>query len=84
VVTETKQGQQVKIVFVSHHQKRKWLAVLSTKIDLPDDETVRIYSKRGDIEVFFRMMKHYLNLEREAQLSDYDGMVAHIAIIMSR
>lgn len=83
-VTETKQGQQVKIVFVRHHQKRKWLAVLSTSIDLPDEEIVRIYGKRWDIEVFFKMMKHYLNLERETQLRDYDGMVAHITIVMSR
>src|SRR5210317_511386 len=30
------------------------------------------------------MMKHYLNLERETQLRDYDGMVAHITIVMSR
>ncbi|WP_319548646.1 transposase [Desulfogranum marinum] len=84
VVTETRRGQQVKIVFVRHHQKRKWLAVLSTKIDLPDEEIVRIYGKRWDIEVFFKMMKHYLNLERETQLRDYDGMVAHITIAMSR
>ncbi len=35
-------------------------------------------------QVFFKMMKHYLNLERETQLRDYDGMVAHITIAMSR
>ena len=29
-------------------------------------------------------MKHYLNLEREVQLRDYDGMVGHITIAMSR
>ena len=85
VVTETKTGQKVKIVFVRHrHKKRHWLAILSTRIDLPDEEIVRIYGKRWDIEVFFKMMKHYLNLEREAQLRDYDGMVGHITIAMSR
>ncbi len=85
VVAETKQGQQVKIVFVRHrHKKRHWLAIVSTRIDLPDEEIVRIYGKRWDIEVFFKMMKHYLNLEREAQLRDYDGMIGHITIAMSR
>jgi len=85
VVTETKTGQKVKIVFVRHrHKKRQWLAIVSTNIDLPDEEVVRIYGKRWDIEVFFKMMKHYLNLEREAQLRDYDGMVGHITIAMSR
>ncbi len=85
VITETKKGQKVKIVFVRHrHKKRQWLAILSTRIDLPDEEVVRIYGKRWDIEVFFKMMKHYLNLEREVQLRDYDGLVGHITITMSR
>jgi hypothetical protein len=85
VVVETKEGQQVKIVFVrNRNKKRQWLGIVSTDITLPDEEVVRIYGKRWDIEVFFKMMKHYLNLERETQLRDYDGMVAHITIAMSR
>jgi len=85
IVTETTKGQKVKIVFVRHRQKkRQWLAILSTRIDLADEEIVRIYGKRWDIEVFFKMMKHYLNLEREVQLRDYDGMIGHITIAMSR
>lgn len=35
-------------------------------------------------QVFFKMLKHYLKLERETQLRDYDGMIAHITITMSR
>lgn len=84
VITETKRGQKTKIVFVRHRHKRTWLAVLSTDIDLADEEIVRIYGKRWDIEVFFKMTKHYLNLEREVQLRDYDGIIGHITIAMSR
>jgi len=85
VVVETKKGQQIKIVFVrNRNKKRQWLALFSTDRTVPDKEIVRIYGKRWDIEVFFKMMKHYLNLERETQLRDYDGMVAHITIAMSR
>lgn len=85
VVTETVKGQKVKIVFVrNRNKKRQWLAILSTQIDLPNEEIVRIYGKRWDIEVFFKMLKHYLNLERETQLRDYDGMIGHITIVMSR
>jgi len=85
VIVETAEGQLVKIVFVRHRRyKRRWLAILSTDVDLSDDEIVRIYGKRWDIEVFFKMMKHYLNLEREAQLRDYDGLIGHITIAMSR
>lgn len=84
VIAETKNGQKVKIVFVRHRHKKSWLAILSTDIELPDEEIVRIYGKRWDIEVFFKMMKHYLNLEREVQLRDYDGIIGHITIAMSR
>jgi len=41
-------------------------------------------STYGDIEVFFKMMKHYLNLERETQLRDFDGIIGHVTIVMSR
>ena len=84
VIVETKQKQKVKIVFVRHHHKRDWLAILSTRIDLPAKEIVRIYGKRWDIEVFFKMMKHHLNLEKEAQLRDYDGIIGHTTIAMVR
>jgi len=84
VIVKTKNGQEVKIVFLRHRHKRSWLAILSTDIELPDEEVVRIYGKRWDIEVFFKMMKHYLNLEREVQLRDYDGIIGHITIAMSR
>lgn len=84
VVVKTKQEQKVKIVFVRHRHKRDWLAILSTKIDLSAEEIVRIYGKRWDIEVFFKMMKHHLNLEKEAQLRDYDGIIGHTTIAMTR
>lgn len=84
VIVETKQKQEVKIVFVRHRHKRDWLAIISTKIDLPACEIVRIYGKRWDIEVFFKMMKHHLNLEKETQLRDYDGIVGHTTIAMVR
>jgi hypothetical protein len=84
VVVDTKKGQKVKVVFVRHRHNRGWLAILSTKIDLADKEIVRIYGKRWDIELFFKMMKHYLNLERETQLRDFDGIIGHITIVMSR
>jgi hypothetical protein len=39
-IVETKQRQKVKIVFIRHRHKRDWLAILSTKTDLPDEEIV--------------------------------------------
>ena len=84
VVVETVKKQQVKMVFVRHRHKIDWLAIVSTKTALPAEEIVRIYGKRWDIEVFFKMLKQHLNLEKEAQLRDYDGIVGHTTIVMIR
>lgn len=84
VVVQTKNEQDVKVVFVRHRHKRDWLAIMSTQTELSADEIVRIYGKRWDIEVFFKMMKHHLNLEKEAQLRDYDGIIGHTTIAMTR
>jgi hypothetical protein len=84
IVAETKDGLPVKIVFVRHRQKRGWLAILSTDIGLNAEEIVQIYGKRWDIEVFFKMAKHYLKLEKEVQLRDYDGLIGHTTIVMIR
>ena len=84
VVVKNKQDQPVKIVFVRHRHKRDWLAILSTNTKLAASEIVRIYGKRWDIEVFFKMLKHHLNLEREVQLRDYQGIVGHVTITMMR
>ena len=63
VVVETKEEQQVKIVFVrNHNKKRQWLGIVSTDTELSNEKIVRIYGKRWDIEVFFKMMIHYLIL----------------------
>jgi hypothetical protein len=85
VVAETTKGQKVNIVFVRNRQKKcQWLAIVSTRVDLADEEVARVYGKRGEIEAFFKMMKRCLNLEREAPLRDDDGMIGHTTIAMCR
>jgi len=59
-VTETKPGQKVKIVFVRHRHKRDCLAIISTKTGLANEEVVRIYGKKWDIEGFPKIAKHHL------------------------
>lgn len=53
-------------------------------MDLPDEEIIRIYGKRWDIEVCFKMLKQHLRLEKETQLRDYDGLVGHVTVVMIR
>ena len=45
--------------------KKNWVALLSTDIDLDQNEIIRIYGMRWDIEVFFKMCKSYLCFAKE-------------------
>ena len=73
-----------RIVFVRDRRSDKWLAILSTDIELDAEEVVRIYGKRWDIEVFFKVCKHHLALAKEFQGRSYDMQVAHTTIVFLR
>ena len=45
---------------------------------------IRIYGKRWDIEVFFKICKSYLNQSKECRSISYDAMTAHTAIVFTR
>ena len=83
-LVEMKYGGQAKIVFVRDRRNKNWLALLTTDTDLPDAEVVRIYGKRWDIEVFFKMCKQHLGLEKGVQTRDFDSQIAHTSIVMVR
>lgn len=76
---------KVKIVFVrDRNRSRKWLALLSTDTELSNEEIIRIYGKRWNIEVFFKTTKTCLKLAKEFQGRSYDSMVAHTTIVFCR
>jgi hypothetical protein len=77
-------GVPCKLVFVRDRCKGDWLAILSTDIHLPDEDIVRVYGKRWDIEVFFKMIKQHLNLAKEIQCRDYDALIGHTSIVFMR
>ena len=75
----------VKILFLKNRNKKSdWIALICTDIKLPDEEIIRIYSKRWDIEVFFKMTKSYLKLAKEFQGRSFDMLVAHTTIVFLR
>ncbi len=45
---------------------------------------MRIYGKRWDIEVFFKMAKQHLKLAKEIQCRDFDALIAHTTIVFMR
>lgn len=77
-------GLPCKLVFIRDRTNDDWLAILSTDIDLPDKEIVRIYGKRWDIEVFFKMIKQHLRLAKEIQCRDFDALIGHTSIVFMR
>jgi len=80
-------GEPIKarIIFIKdRNHKKEWLALLSTDLELPEEEIIRIYGKRWDIELFFKTTKSFLNLAKEFQGKSYDSMVAHTSIVFIR
>ncbi|MEA3296221.1 MAG: transposase, partial [Patescibacteria group bacterium] len=74
-----------KIVFVrDRNNSKKWIAIISTDLELTEEEIIASYGKRWSIEVFFKMCKSYLKLSKEFQGISYDMMVAHTTIVMTR
>ena len=74
-----------KIVCVRNEANRKdWLAFVCTDTDLSEEEVIRIYGKRWQIEVFFKTCKSMLNLIGECHSLSYDALTAHTAIVFTR
>ena len=51
---------------------------------LSEEEIIRIYGKRWQIEVFFKTCKSMLNLIGECHSLSYDALTAHVAIVFTR
>ena len=74
-----------KVVYVRNRNKKKdYLCLISTDISLNEEEIIRIYGKRWDTEVFFKVCKSYLNLSKECNALSYDAMTAHTAVVFTR
>ena len=87
MVDVVKDGEAIpaKVVYVRNRSKRKeYLCLISTDTSLDEEEIIRIYGKRWDIEVFFKVCKSYLNLSRECNALSYDAMTTHTAVVFTR
>ena len=85
IYTTMANGVNVKVVFVQNRNKKsEWLAILSTEYTLSEQEIVRIYGMRWDIEVFFKTTKSLLRLQKEFQGMSYDLLISHTTIVFSR
>lgn len=74
-----------KIVCVRNKANRKdWLVFLCTNPELSEEEIIRIYGKRWEIEIFFKTCKSMLNLIGECRSLSYDALTAHTAVVFVR
>ena len=74
-----------KIVCVRNRSNKKdWIAFICTDTAISEEEIIRIYGKRWQIEVFFKTCKSYLQLNSECHSLSYDALTAHIAIVFAR
>ena len=80
-----KEKLPAKIVCVRNEKNKKdWIAFICTNPELSEEEIIRIYGKRWQIEVFFKTCKSYLNLISECHSLTYDALTAHVAIVFTR
>ena len=85
VMVGKEQKIPAKIVCVRNKRNKKdWIAFICTNPDLSEEEIIRIYGKRWQIEVFFKTCKSYLNLIGECHSLSYDALTAHAAIVFAR
>ena len=84
VIVRLPNGKDARIIFVLSDKERGWLALLSTDAALAESEIIRLYGKRWDIEVFFKMCKQHLKLVKEVQLRDFDGLIGHTSMVIAR
>ena len=74
-----------RIVCVRNKKNKKdWIAFICTNPELSEEEIIRIYGKRWQIEVFFKTCKSYLQLISECHSLSYDALTAHVAIVFTR
>lgn len=74
-----------RIVCVRNRNNRKdWIALICTDMALREEDIVRIYGKRWDIEVFFKTCKSKLLLRKEYHGLSYDGLTAHVSMVFVR
>ncbi len=84
-VVKDRETIPAKVVYVRNRNKRKeYLCLITTDTTLSEEEIIRLYGKRWDIEVFFKVCKSYLRLSKECNSLSFDAMTAHTAVVFTR
>ncbi len=74
-------GIEVKLFFSKTSRKNKWTVLLSTDLSLTFEQAYQVYSRRWQIEVFFKESKQYLGLGKN-QAQDFDIQISATTLTM--
>ena len=78
IVSTKKEHIKVKLVFVKNRNNdNKHICLLSTDTNLTNDEIIKIYARRWNIEVNFFNQKSFLGLEGGCCANQYSSIIAH-------
>ena len=70
-----------RLVYVRNKANKKdWIAILATDMNLSEEEIIKYYGYRWNIEVYFKTCKQYLKYCKECQSPSFDSLTAHLAI----
>ena len=70
-----------KLVYVRNKAKKKdWIAIISTDTTLSEEEIIKRYGYRWNIEVYYKTCKQYLKYTKECQSTSFDSLTAHLTI----
>ena len=75
----------VKLVYLPNRANtREWICLLSTDTEMDENEIIRQYGKRWNIECMFKCCKQYLHFGKDFQAPSFEAQNAQIAIAFTR
>lgn len=75
----------VKLVYIPNRANTKeWICILSTDVEMEENEIVRQYGKRWNIETMFKCCKQYLKFGKDFQSPSFEVQNAQTAIAFAR
>ena len=85
LINDGEPGIPCRLVYVRNRGNRKdWIAILTTDMDLTPEDVLTLYGKRWSIEVFLKTCKTYLRFTGEFQQVSYEAITAHTTIVALR
>ena len=74
-----------RIVYVRNKSDKKdWIALISTDMEISKEEIIRRNGARWNIEVYFKTCKQYLKMLKECNSPSFDAFTCHLAVVAVR